>query len=204
MQTIVFIRSVYREEITPLRLDIIRNLVIPAWKAQTDTDFKLVIFCHRNTKQVLQSLDWNGLTVQFIEVLSHELIHIRKNRCYQQLTNAADTLQIRYDNDDYPHHDFIRFTKEQFSEENRKTGLLTYHPTKHVLETGAKYLSQTLWYSAIKPPNCIVIYNEKPDGVGIFEDHHPQMGKYFTYRRYYKIEGFHNMTIHSENLLNKA
>jgi len=201
MQTLVFIRSVYAEEITPLRLSILSNLVIPAWKAQTDSDFKLIILCHEVTLPVLKTLDWGELKVKFVKCFTHGLDMIRKNKEYQQLVSKKDTIQIRYDDDDYPHPDFIRFVHAQFTA-NDKLELVTFHPTKHVLETGAKYYSQTKWYSANKPSNCVAIKNNK--GIGIFEDDHSQMGKYFREKIFIKVFKFHNMTIHSENILNEA
>lgn len=198
MQTLVFIRSVYKEEISPLRLEILRNLTIPAWKAQTDPHFKLIILCHENTKEELQALDWGHLKVKFVECISHDLMDIRKNKTYRILTKQKN-IMIRYDDDDFPNPDFIRFVNTQFKYDHNLE-LVTFHPTKYVLETGAKYFSQTKWYSSQKPSNCVAIKNYK--GVGIFEDDHPYMGKYFTNKKYVKVFNFHIMTIHSENILN--
>ena len=202
MQVVIFIRSIYRETVTPLRLQLLSEYVIPAWRGQTDPDFSIVMLVHKNTMNIIKELPWGSLNVQFLPIESHELTNIGKNTKLLGSITPAETIQVRYDNDDFPSKHFIAFIREQFTHKGVKK-LVTLHPTKFILDTRERYLSQTNWYSKNQPSNCIAIHD--PSGKRtVFHTHHPKMGDhYWEEKEYYKIFGLHNIIIHSENQLNK-
>ena len=197
----IYVRSCYPAGMTALRKRLIQTYFIPGWAAQTVKDFEIVVLCHVNSQQELESLDWQGLNVTFIEVASHELKDIRINEQFKQSQQVWNMLQFRVDDDDYPSAEYLEKMMHLILYGQGEPFLVSAHPTKHVLRTNKTYLSQTKWYCGKKPANNLCIFQKQPK-YSVFEEHHPKMGKYFGNTGFITQEGFYMITIHKENILN--
>jgi len=204
LKTAVVVRSWYNTKITKLRLELMQKYLINSLASQTDRNFEVHLICHEKTVDKIKKLDWKGLNTVF--VLSANGSHSKgKSVAVKVFENSKDyncgaNIQIRMDNDDFVRQDFIQFVKSTFKNWGYTDMLLTFHPTKFIHKTGEQYFSQK-HYGRAHPSMFLAIYQDKPK-IGVYQDMHGRMAKYFPKGVKINELGLCNIVIHTENVLN--
>lgn len=199
MTTEIITRFVYDKPISPLRMSMFEGIFLESLNSQTDKDFVLVMFLHRNTADKVRNIGFGDIRVRFI---IDDIPFPPDNPepvVFQIPQEKLPNIQMRLDGDDSIADNYVASVKALWN--GVDDTLINFHPMKFDYHTGNKYKHQRQ-YSATCPSMFLSLCQAKPS-VYIYEKSHDLMHKRIKNSMYVDSNNMCWLTIHGENIFSK-